>query len=40
MTTHMNIFYQAMSIIDAPCCGAFKRRSAEEARELIEDLVK
>ena len=27
-------------IIDASCCGAFKRKSAEEARELIEDLAK
>ena len=27
-------------IIDASCCGAFKRKSAEEARDLIEDLAK
>ena len=45
LTTQMDIFYHAMnyaskSIIDASCCGAFKRRSAEEARELIEDLAK
>ena len=45
MTTHMDIFYHAMNyaskgIIDASCYGAFKRRSAEEARELIEDLAK
>ena len=45
MTTQMNIFYHVMNyaskgIIDASCCGAFKRRSAEEARELIEDLAK
>ena len=45
LTTQMNIFYHAMNyaskgIIDASCCGAFKRRSAEEARELIEDLAK
>ena len=25
-------------IIDASCCGAFKRKSAEEARDLIEYL--
>ena len=41
----MDIFYHAMNyvskgIIDATCCGAFKRRSAEEARQLIEDLAK
>ena len=41
----MDIFYHAMNyaskgIIDASCCGAFKRRSAEEVRELIEDLAK
>ena len=45
MTTQMDIFYHAMnyaskSIIDASCCGAFKRRNAEEARQLIEDLAK
>ena len=38
-------FYHAMNyaskgIIDASYCGDFKRRSAEEARPLIEDLVK
>ena len=27
-------------IIDAACCGAFKRKSAEEANHLIEDLAK
>ena len=37
LTTHMDIFYHAMNytskgIIDASCCGGFKRRSAEEAR--------
>ena len=41
----MDIFYHAMNyafkgIIDASCCGAFKRRSVEEARQLIEDLAK
>ena len=41
----MDIFYHAMNyaskgIIDASCYGAFKRRSAGEARQLIEDLAK
>ena len=41
----MDIFYHSMNyaskgIIVAACCGAFKRRSAEEARQLIEDLAK
>ena len=41
----MDIFYHAMNyaskgIIDASCCGAFKTRNAEEARQLIEDLAK
>ena len=27
-------------IIDASCCGGFKRRSEEEARQVIEDLDK
>ena len=45
LTTQMDIFYHAMNyaskgIIDASCCGAFKRRSAEEASQLIEDLAK
>ena len=45
LTTQMDIFYHAMNyaskgIIDASCCGAFKRRSAEEARQLIEYLTK
>ena len=45
LTTQMDIFYHAMNyaskgIIDASCCGAFKRRNVEEARELIEDLAK
>ena len=45
LTTKMDIFYHAMNytskgIIDATCCGAFKRRSAEEAKRLIEDLSK
>ena len=41
----MNIFYHSMNytskgIIDAACCGAFKRKSAEEAKQLIEALSK
>ena len=45
LTTQMDIFYHAMNyafkgIIDASCCGDFKIRSAEEARELIEDLAR
>ena len=45
LTTKMDIFYHAMNyaskgIIDASCCGAFKRRSVEAARKLIEDLAK
>ena len=44
-TTHMDIFYHSMNytskgVIDAACCGAFKRKSAEEANQLIEDLAK
>ena len=45
LTTKMDIFYHAMNydskgIIDASCYGAFKRRSAEEARQLIKNLAK
>ena len=45
LTTQMDIFFHAMNyaskgIIDASCCGAFKRRNVEEARQLIEDLAK
>ena len=45
LTTQMDIFYHAMNyasrgIIDASCYGAFKRRSAEKVRHLIEDLAK
>ena len=45
LITQMDIFYHAMNyaskgIIDASCCGAFKRRNVEEARKLIEDLAK
>ena len=45
LKTHMDIVYHALNdtsigIIDASCCGAFKRKSAGEARDLIEDLAK
>ena len=45
LKTHMDIVYHALNdtskgIIDASCYGAFKRKSAEEARDLIEDLAK
>ena len=45
LTTQLDIFYHSMNyaskgIIDAACCGAFRRRSAEEARRLIKDLAK
>ena len=45
LTTQMVIFYHSLNytskgIIDAAWCGAFKRKSAEEARQLIEDLAK
>ena len=45
LTTHVDIFYHVMNytskgIIDASCCGAFKKRSAEEAMQVIEDLAK
>ena len=45
LITQMDIFYHSMNyaskgIIDAACRGAFKRRSAKEARQLIEDLAK
>ena len=45
MITQMDIFYHAMNyafkgIIDASCCGAFKRKSAEEGRELNDDLAR
>ena len=32
--------YTSKGIIDAVCCGAFKRKSVEEAKHLIEDLAK
>ena len=45
LTTQMDIFYHSMNstskgMIDAAYCRAFKRKSTEEARQLIEDLVK
>ena len=45
LKTQMDIVYHALNdiskgIIDASCCGAFKRKSAEEARDLIEDPAK
>ena len=45
LTTQMDIFYHSMNytskgIIDVACYRAFKRKSAEEARQLIEDLAK
>ena len=45
LTTQMDIFYHSMNytskgIIGAACCGAFKRKSVEEAKQLIEDLSK
>ena len=44
LQTQMDIVYHALNdtskgIIDASCCGAFKRKSAKEARDLIEDLA-
>ena len=45
LKTQMDIFYHSMNntskgIINASCYGAFKRKSVEEARDLIEDLAK
>ena len=45
LTTLMDIFYYSMNytskgIIDAACCGAFKRKSFEKEKQLIEDLAK
>ena len=45
LKTQMDIVYHALNdtskgIIDASCCGAFKRKSDEEAKDLIEDLEK
>ena len=43
LTTQMDIFYHLMNytskgIIDAACRGTFKRKSAKEAKQLIEVL--
>ena len=43
--TQMDIFYHAMNysskgIINVACCGAFMRKSTEEANQLIKDLAK
>ena len=45
LKTQMDIFYHSINdtskgVIDAACCGAFKRKNAEEARQLIEDLAR
>ena len=45
LTTHMDIFYHSLNytskgIIYAACYGAFKRKSVEKAKQLIEDLAK
>ena len=45
LKTQIDIVYHALNdtskgIIDASCCGAFKRKSTEEARDMIEDLAK
>ena len=45
LTTQMDIFYHSMNyaskgIIDETCCGAFKKKSVEEVRHLIEGLAK
>ena len=45
LTTPMDIFYHVMNyaskgILDVSCYGVFKRRNADKARQLIEDLAK
>ena len=45
LNTQMDIVYHSVNgtskgIIDASCCGAFKRKSVEEARDLIVGLAK
>ena len=45
MKTQMDIVHHSLNdtskgIIDASCYGAFKRKSAEEVRDLITDLAK
>ena len=44
LKTQIDIVYHSMNdtskgMIDASYCGAFKRKSADEARDLIEDLA-
>ena len=44
LTTQMDIFYHSMNyiskgIIDAVCYGAFKRKIADEAKQITEDLA-
>ena len=45
LKTQMDIIYHSLNdtlkgIINASCCGAFMTKSAEEVRDLIEDLAK
>ena len=45
LKTQMDIVYHSLNdtskgIIDASCCGVFKRKSAEEARDSIADIAK
>ena len=45
LKTQMDIVYHSLNdaakgIIDAACCGAFKRKSAKETKQLVEDLAK
>ena len=45
LKTQMDIVYHSLNdtskgIIDVSCYGAFKRKNAEEARDLIADLAK
>ena len=45
LKTQMDIIFHSLNdtskgIIDASCCGEFKRKSAHEARDLIVDLAK
>ena len=45
LKTQMDIVYHSLNdaskgIIDAACCGTFMLKSAEEAKQLIEDLAK
>ena len=45
LKTQMDIVYHSLNdtskgIINASCCGAFKMKSAEEARDLIAHLAK